>query len=128
GVGYRYLPGADHLVTTDQAGDRTVADGDEEILAGHCRQVENARDGVGQINAIGVDVHALRRKRTRLAMHAWRLAKQHTHGQVDGHVVEMGILQLDDIFPGRLYHHRERAALTRTQRLELRQVLGTDRQ
>src|SRR5690606_14528492 len=124
----RYLPGPDHLVTTDQAGDGTVTDGDQKVLAGYCGQIQNTRHGLCQINAAGIDVHTLHGKRLRLAMHTGRLTKQHAHGQIDGHVIEMGVLQLNDVFLRRLPYHRERAALARTQRPEQRQVLGADGQ
>ncbi|KAG0926734.1 hypothetical protein G6F31_018285 [Rhizopus arrhizus] len=83
-IRHRHLPGADHLVAGNQAGDGAVANGDQEALAGHGRVVQHALDGVVQVQLARVEVIAQLGFAGNRTVHARRLAQDHVDRHVHG--------------------------------------------
>ncbi len=123
-VGYRDLPGADHLVAGDQAGDGAVADGDQEALAGHRRVTQHTLDRLGQVQAGAVEGVAQFGFTGRAAVHARRLAEQDVQRHVHGVVAEVAVGHGQLALLGGLADHGEGTTLAFADGLEGLEVLG----
>ena len=127
-IGHRHLPGADHLLTGYEAGHRTVADGDEELLGRHRRQTQHARGGIGQRNALGIEGRLHQRLARKAALHLRRLAEQHLHGHVHRIVAELRVGHGQVTHLGRFTEHGKQRPLTLADGLEQRQAARLDGQ
>src|SRR5690606_31675335 len=118
----RYLPGADHLVAGDQAGDAAITNGDQEVLAGHSRQAQHTQCGFFQLDAGGVEVIALLCFPADAAVHARRLAEQHRQRHVDWLVVEVTVVEHQQLFFSGFTDYGEGATLALADGLEALEV------
>ena len=109
-IGHGHLPGADHLVAADQAGDGAIADGDEEGLVGDGGVREHAADGLGEGGAAEIKRGYRAREGLVGPVHAGRFAQQHVEGEVDGAVVEMGVVENEALLLGGFADDGEGAA------------------
>ena len=126
-VGHRHLPGSDHLVAVAQTTDGTVANRDEEALGRHSGVAQHVDHGFLQIDLVQVHGDGFARHGFDIAVHLGRFAEQHVHRHVDGRFLAIVEHRQMPLFR-RNPHHRKRAALALTKRLELRQRFGGDRQ
>ncbi len=128
-VGHRHLPRADHLVARVQPAHGTVADGDQERLAGDGRMAQHvARHGL-QVQARHIDFRQHLRHAAHVAVHARRLAEQHVHRHVDREVLGglgggVAVDHLQLLFVRGEADHRERCALALAHGLEAREIAG----
>ena len=111
-IGHRHLPRAHHLVTVNQAGDRTVTDGDQETLGGHGGQAQHPLTGLFQINPFGGEGLTLEVFTVETALHLRWLAKQQIHGQIHRRLAEVLIADGQVFFVGCFAQHRVGRALT----------------
>ena len=125
-VRHRHLPRADELVARGQTADRTVADGDEEGLAGDRRHAQHTICDVLQV--VAGDIHRWRIRGTtrHRAMHLRWLAEQHVHRHVDRLRPEVRIFDRELTVRRRFAEHRVRAAFALAQRAELIDPLRRD--
>ena len=126
-VGHRHLPGPHHLVPGHHAGNGTVTDGDEKGLVGHRGQLQYAQRRLFEVDATEIEIGFLEGPMVHIPQHAWRLAEQQVHGDVDGIVVEVAVAQHQVLFRGGLAHHGVRTALPLTDGLEVLEPLGVHR-
>ncbi len=118
----RNLPGPNHLIPSNQAGNGPVANGDQKALGANRRQTQNAANGIIQIDFGGVENGLRKRSAADTPMHAWRFAEQHFHRQINRLVVEVGIAQFQMMSFCRLAYHCIGAALAAAQGVKLLQV------
>ncbi len=127
-VRHRHLPGPHHLVAGHQAAHRAVADGDQELLAGHRRQAQHPLQGSFRADAAKIQGGCGRRLALHIPAHAGRLAQQQVHGDVDRGVAEMPVGELQAGLRVGLPHHRHGAALAGADAPEALQALGVQAQ
>ena len=123
-VGDGHLPRADHLVAADEAGDATVADGDEKRFVGDGRVREHAARGLEQGDAAEIEpVEGAREGRVG-ARHARRLAEENFKREIDGLVLEMRILDDELLGLGCFADDGAGAALACAELLEDSEAVG----
>ena len=127
-VRHRHLPGADHLVASDHAGNRTVADGDQKALGRHRGQPQHAVQRFAQVEVVEPQTRQVERVALETALHLGRLAEQHAHRQIDGIGLEMAVAHGEMVRFGRFADHGVGAAFAGTQRIEGVELFRRDRQ
>src|SRR5690606_33809918 len=131
-IGHRNLPGADHLIARHHAGDRAIADGDQEVLAGDGRQLQYAFCRLLDGDAVELQRQLLDQLTPlfprELALHFRRLAEQHRHRQIDRVVGEDRVAEAQMFFVGGDADHGEWRALARADVGELLQVFRAHRE
>ena len=118
-VGYRNLPGANHLIAGSKTTHRTVADGDQEGFFRHRRQPQQPLGRFGQAD---VKVQGITRCLLALhdAVHFRRLTQQYRQRQINGGIAKMLVAQAQGFLGGCLPYHGKRCPLTRTNRFKQR--------
>ena len=123
-VSHRHLPGADHLITSHQASDAAVANGDQKAFAGHGRVMQHAGHGLVDGQAAGIEIIAQFRFTTGRTMHARRLAQQHVERHVHRLVAEMAVGHGQVRLGNGLADHGKGAALALADSLETLEISG----
>ena len=127
-VGHRHLPRANHLITRHQAGNGTVADGDQKALASHGRVMQHAGYGFVDGQAAGIEIIAQLGLTGHRTVHARRFAQQHFQWHVHRSVGEIAVSHRQMGFFGGFTYHGKRATLALADRFEPLEIDGADRQ